>query len=196
MLQVNALSCHRQEEWLFKALDFSVSGGELLEIRGDNGAGKTTLFKILAGLFDDFDGEVKWDLPGPPLFVGHRFGLNAQLSPAENLSFLMALNQGASSREDLEAALERFNLADVVDQPCRNLSEGQRKRVALSRLQLTDARVWLLDEAFSALDAKGRQVLTELCQDQIAQGGAVIFSSHQPVEGFGPTKVLALGKSL
>lgn len=195
MLQVNALSCHRKGEWLFKELDFSLSGGELLEIRGDNGAGKTTLFRILAGLFDDFDGEVKWDLSEPPLFVGHRFGLNAHLSPAENLSFLLSLNQDAPSRGDVEAALARFNLVDLVDHPCRSLSEGQRKRVALSRLQLSDARVWLLDEAFSALDAGGRQVLTELCQGQVAQGGVVIFSSHQPVEEFDSARVLALGKS-
>lgn len=196
MLQVSALSCHRQGEWLFKELAFSVSGGELLEIRGDNGAGKTTLFKILAGLFDDYEGEVTWEIQDPPLYVGHRFGLNAQLSPVENLSFLVSLNQNAPARKDLEVALGRFNLADVLDQPCRSLSEGQRKRVALARLELTDSQIWLLDEAFSALDTKGRQVLAELCQRQVAQGGVVIFSSHQPVSDFDSARVLVLGKSV
>ena len=194
MLQVNALSCYRREGWLFKELSFSVNGGELLEIRGDNGAGKTTLFKILAGLFDDYEGDVVWSVTKAPLYLGHRFGLNAHLSPAENLSYLTSLSQAIPARENLEAALDKFNLMAVVDQPCRTLSEGQKKRVALSRLALSHAEVWLLDEAFSALDATGRTALTGVCQDHIDAGGAVIFSSHQPVQGLSQPQLVSLGE--
>ena len=71
MLEVRDLYCERQRRILFDGLSFAVQPGELLQIRGRNGSGKTTILKILTGLYEDFSGEVDWDLDSFPLFVSH-----------------------------------------------------------------------------------------------------------------------------
>ena len=156
MLQIESLSCFRQDRYLFKDLNAKVLPGQALQIVGENGAGKTTLFKILAGLFEEYDGRVIIADAVGSLYLGHRYGVNDQLTPVENLKFLLSLNEIQLAPGLLTAALARFQLSAEFDQPCAALSEGQKKRVALARLMLTSARIWLLDEAFSALDAPGR----------------------------------------
>jgi len=190
MLQIESLSCFRQDRCLFKDLNAKVLPGQALQIVGENGSGKTTLFKILAGLFEEYDGRVI--TAAGSLYLGHRYGVNDQLTPVENLKFLLKLNEIQLAPGLLMDALARFQLSAELDQPCAALSEGQKKRVALARLILTSARIWLLDEAFSALDAPGRAVLSEVCQAHLASGGILIFSSHQGIPEFAAAAQLRL----
>ena len=192
MLQIESLSCFRQDRYLFKDLNAKVLPGQALQIVGENGAGKTTLFKILAGLFEEYDGRVIIADAVGSLYLGHRYGVNDQLTPVENLKFLLKLNEIQLAPGLLMDALARFQLSAELDQPCAALSEGQKKRVALARLILTSARIWLLDEAFSALDAPGRAVLSEVCQAHLASGGILIFSSHQGIPEFAAAAQLRL----
>ena len=192
MLQIEALSCFRQDRHLFKDLNAKVLPGQALQIVGENGSGKTTLFKILAGLFEEYEGRVITSDAAQVLYLGHRYGVNDQLTPIENLKFLLQLNENQLAPDALEAALVRFQLRAELDEPCASLSEGQKKRVALARLILTSARIWLLDEAFSALDAPGRAVLSEVCQAHMACGGILIFSSHQAIPEFASAAQLRL----
>ena len=192
MLQIESLSCFRQDRYLFKDLNATALPGQALQIVGENGSGKTTLFKILAGLFEDYDGRVIAEDKAAILYLGHRYAVNDQLTPIENLKFLLKLNEIQLTPALLTAALARFQLSAELDQPCSALSEGQKKRVALARLILTSARIWLLDEAFSALDAPGRAVLSEVCQAHLASGGILIFSSHQGIPEFASATQLRL----
>ena len=192
MLQIESLSCFRQDRYLFKDLNATALPGQALQIVGENGSGKTTLFKILAGLFEDYDGRVITEDKAAILYLGHRYAVNDQLTPIENLKFLLKLNEIQLTPALLTAALARFQLSAELDQPCSALSEGQKKRVALARLILTSARIWLLDEAFSALDAPGRAVLSEVCQAHLASGGILIFSSHQGIPEFASATQLRL----
>jgi len=192
MLQIESLSCFRQDRYLFRDLNAKVLPGQALQIVGENGAGKTTLFKILAGLFEEYDGRVIIADAVGSLYLGHRYGVNDQLTPVENLKFLLSLNEIQLAPGLLTAALARFQLSAELDQPCAALSEGQKKRVALARLILTSARIWLLDEAFSALDAPGRAVLSQVCQAHLASGGILIFSSHQGIPEFAASPQLRL----
>ena len=192
MLQIESLSCFRQDRYLFRDLNAKVLPGQALQIVGENGSGKTTLFKILAGLFEEYDGRVIIADAVGSLYLGHRYGVNDQLTPVENLKFLLSLNEIQLAPGLLTAALARFQLSAEFDQPCAALSEGQKKRVALARLLLTSARIWLLDEAFSALDAPGRIVLSEVCQAHLASGGILIFSSHQGIPEFAAAAQLRL----
>lgn len=196
MLQIESLSCFRQDRFLFKDLNAKVLPGQALQIVGENGSGKTTLFKILAGLFDEYEGRVILADAARPLYLGHRYAVNDQLTPIENLNFLLKLNDMQQAEGPLTAALARFQLCSGLDQPCAALSEGQKKRVALARLMLTSARIWLLDEAFSALDAPGRAVLSEVCQAHLASGGTLIFSSHQGIPEFASAAQLHLKAEL
>jgi len=192
MLQIESLSCFRQDRYLFKDLNATALPGQALQIVGENGSGKTTLFKILAGLFEDYDGRVITEDKAAILYLGHRYAVNDQLTPIENLKFLLKLNEIQLTPALLTAAFARFQLSAELDQPCSALSEGQKKRVALARLILTSARIWLLDEAFSALDAPGRSVLSEVCQAHLASGGILIFSSHQGIPEFASATQLRL----
>ena len=190
MLQIESLSCFRQDRCLFKDLNAKVLPGQALQIVGENGSGKTTLFKILAGLFEEYDGRVI--TAAGSLYLGQRYGVNDQLTHVENLKFLLKLNEIQLAPGLLMDALARFQLSAELDQPCAALSEGQKKRVALARLILTSARIWLLAEAFSALDAPGRAVLSEVCQAHLAAGGILIFSSHQGIPEFAAAAQLRL----
>jgi len=177
---------------LFEDLGFEVQSGEVLQIIGDNGVGKSTLFRILAGLLEDYDGKVEFAARSC-LFLGHRYGLNPRLTVLENVQFLMALQGEVPSEDTLLTALAKLGLLDETQQRCGELSEGQRKRVALTRFLLSNAELWLLDEAFSALDHHGRQTLLTLCQSHVDRGGGLVLSSHQALDPLMVDKTLRLG---
>ena len=159
MLHAERLTCIVDDRPLFAALTLSLAAGELLQVAGDNGAGKTSLLRILCGLARPESGVVSWQ--GQPLakvresfhrqllWLGHKPGVNAALTADENLRFFFP----ASRLQQRESALAAVGLAGYEDLPLSQLSAGQQRRVALTRLWLTDAPLWILDEPFTALDA-------------------------------------------
>ncbi|WP_426152725.1 cytochrome c biogenesis heme-transporting ATPase CcmA [Pseudomonas sp. DC3000-4b1] len=186
-LQGHALVCERDERMLFDGLELSVSSGEMLKVTGANGAGKTSLLRVLAGLMTPTAGQVRFngqplpralpDLAGHLLWLGHAPALKLSLTPSENLSWLCALGMPAD-RIAINAALATVGLAGYEDQPCQRLSAGQRRRVALARLYLAPAPLWLLDEPFTALDAASVAALEAHLQGHCEGGGAVVLTSH------------------
>ena len=186
ILDVRALGCERDERTLFSDLDLRLEAGSALQLRGPNGAGKTTLLRCIAGLHPDYVGEIRLadDRPAGAqfLFVGHRPGISALLSAAENLRWHLELAGVRAESALVEAALTRVGLPGWDDVPCQQMSAGQQRRVALARLALPTARVplWLLDEPFTALDDAGMALVRGLMTEQIVSGGAVLFATHQP----------------
>ena len=191
LLQAVNLSVSRGELTLFKERSFTVEAGTLLQLQGDNGSGKTTLLRALCTLIPLDEGELRWRgelLPGAReayfsemVFAGHADGLKAGLTPLENL--LCNLSDKQVSVDECVAVLERTGLAGKEQLPCRVLSAGQRRRVALSRLLLSDTALWILDEPLTALDASGRDLVASLIDEQVQRGGSVIYSTHQPLPG-------------
>jgi heme exporter protein A len=187
MLEARQLTCQRDERTLFDALSFSVGPGEMVQVAGKNGAGKTTLLRILAGLAQADEGEVFWqnqplrrqrdNFHGDLLWIGHQPGIKAVLTPFENLTFFHA----DVAEEQLWAALEQTGLPGFEDLPVNQLSAGQQRRAALARLWLSTAKLWLLDEPFTALDTAGIARLTRRLQHHVEAGGMVILTSHQPL---------------
>jgi heme exporter protein A len=190
MLAASDLACFRGDRLLFQELNLNVDGGQALQIRGPNGCGKTTLLRILCGLTRPEDGTIRWrgralrahdpDYLRDLRYIGHNDGVKLVLSPRENLRIAMALDSGADEVA-LEAALARLELAHFMDVPCSTLSAGQRRRVGLARLTLGGARLWLLDEPFTALDATGIATVRALIEDHLATGGCAVLTSHQAV---------------
>lgn len=186
MLEALNLCCERHERTLFSDLSFTVSAGSLVHITGENGAGKTTLLRILAGLAMPEGGEVRWR--GEPLarvreqfhqqlvWTGHRPGVKSRLTVRENVAFYHR-----ASREALDEALRCVGLEGMADTLVARLSAGQQRRVALARLWLSHAPLWILDEPFTAIDAAGVETLTRHLEAHTQQGGAVIVTSHQPL---------------
>lgn len=157
---------------------------------GPNGSGKTTLLRAVCGLTRAEQGKLFWRgarLEGNPdayrselLYIGHENGLKFELTALENLR---ALRDIAARQRNLplEAALDRAGLAGFEDRPVRTLSSGQRRRVALSRLLIAEAALWLLDEPFTALDDAGARLVNVLVEEHLNAGGGIMFTSHIPL---------------
>jgi heme exporter protein A len=201
LLQARGLCFSRNDEPVFGPLDFTLGPGEALLVLGGNGAGKTTLLRVLAGLLPASGGEV--ELQGRPVdrdhlargsaYLGHLPGHKAELGALENLAYSHAL-QGGAPDADLAAALAAVGLAGHEDSPARRLSAGQNKRLALARLRLQQAPLWLLDEPYANLDLDGIALVNRLIQQHLAHGGAALLTTHgayaaPPV----PVRTLELG---
>ena len=185
-LVINNLECQRGYSQLFQNLSFQVSAQEVLRITGTNGSGKTSLLKILAGVNIQEQGDIKLDqhlvksdeYQQEVFYLGHQAALSAELSSLENLEFLSALNQPVA-REVLIQALEDIGLKGYADEACANLSAGQKRRVILASLFISKAKVWLLDEPFTALDPKGVKIVESRIAQHCANGGMCLFTTHQ-----------------
>jgi len=190
LLAATDLTCFRGDRLLFRDLNLHVAAGQALQVVGPNGCGKTTLLRILCGLTRPEDGAIHWrgrrlrghdpDYLRDLRYIGHNDGVKLVLSPRENLRVAMALDSGADEAAQ-EAALARLELAHFMDVPCSTLSAGQRRRVGLARLTLGGARLWLLDEPFTALDNAGTATVRALIEDHLHGGGCAVLTSHQSV---------------
>lgn len=195
MLSASDLSCVRGERPLFAGVDFAVEAGQWLHVRGANGSGKTSLLRLLAGLSQPAHGQIRWDgrpvgedaqaFRGDLLYLGHHSAVKEELTALENLQLASELDGAELPREEAIAALKRFGLQGREDLPVRFLSAGQKRRVLLARLVTRKARLWILDEPFTALDTRAVQLLGSLIADHVAGGGMAVVTSHQaiPIEG-------------
>jgi len=183
VVQAEGLGYRRGDDWLFRGLGFAVHAGCLHWVKGPNGRGKTSLLRLLVGLAQAEEGRLTWPPGAPrPLYLGHTHALKDDLTALESLQFLAQLHGRACSAEALAAALGALGVDRRRNQWVRTLSQGQRRRVALSRLALEDsAALWVLDEPFDALDADGIAAVHGLMQAHLDRGGSVVLTSHIPL---------------
>lgn len=187
LLEARGLTAWRGESLLFEALDLTLDEGDVLQLAGPNGSGKTTLLRALIGLAELDEGRVHWqgtatqrvrdDFHAELLYIGHKAGINGALDPRENLRAL--IGDDAHDSTAVDNALGELGLGSRLDVPCRALSAGQQRRVALARLRLQQRRLWLLDEPLTALDAAGRDWVRARIAERASSGGAVIYTTHQ-----------------
>ena len=187
-LTAEKLTCTRGERTLFEQLSFRVSAGQALAVEGANGAGKTSLLRILAGFLsqaggrillkteqtESDDAEERGKLVG---WLGHQDGLKPQLTVREQFTFFASLYRGDTD----PAVLAQVGLQRQADLPCRYLSAGQRRRLALARLLASKRPLWLLDEPFAALDAAGQALVAHLMARHCGEGGIIIAATHEPL---------------
>jgi heme exporter protein A len=204
MLEVANLECIRGDRRLFTGLSFELAAGELLHLHGHNGSGKTTLLRTICGLITPTDGEVRWrdenvrklrdEFARDLIYIGHKNAIKADLTGTENLRIACQLDGIPVSVKQAWVALEKMGLRGHEDLPVRVLSQGQKKRVALARLLLNKAPLWILDEPFTALDKAAVTYLQTVIQDHVAAGGLVMLTTHQEVAlTQGEVKSLQLG---
>ena len=187
-LTAEKLACERGDRRLFEGLDFRVHAGQALAVEGANGSGKTSLLRLIAGFLspasgrilvktvkgESDDAEERGKLVG---WLGHQDGLKPQLTVLEQLDFFAHLH--AQKTED--AVLEEVGLARQKDLPCRYLSAGQKRRLALARLLVSKRPLWLLDEPFAALDTAGQALVAHLMLRHCGEGGIIIAATHDPL---------------
>jgi heme exporter protein A len=174
---------------VLRAVDLELMPG-ITVLRGPNGSGKTTALRALAGLLPLARGERT--VPFDTLYLGHRPQLLHGLTAYENLHFFSAF-RGPTSRAiafsrdrsraggrdaRVTAPLERWGQLGVADRPVERLSVGQRRRVALARLEIETCALVLLDEPFSELDDEGAAILRASLTLLTKMGCAILVASH------------------
>lgn len=203
MLEVTDLECARGDLVLFSRLQFSLRPGELLHVKGPNGSGKTTLLRTLCGLMYQEAGDIRWngeltkklgeDFNRELTYIGHHNGVKDELTAIENLLVTGRLAGKLYAEADIIHALRRIGLAGREDLPAQVLSQGQRRRVALARLLLSNTRLWVLDEPYTALDVVAIGVLSGVIANHLGSGGMVMLTTHQDVDIEGVVRQLDLG---
>jgi heme exporter protein A len=192
MLIAHDLACVRGDRLLFKNLSVALNAGGLLYVRGANGSGKSSLLKLLCGLLTPEAGSVHWcggNINHEPevyqsnlTYIGHLNGLKDDLSALENLSFTTGISGKHITEREVLAALQAIGIVRYAHVAVSELSQGQKKRVALARLWLTTCPLWILDEPFAALDAAAIATLATLLTQHLADGGMAVITSHQDVD--------------
>ena len=186
------LACNRSGREIFSKLHFEVRSGEVLVITGKNGAGKTSLLRLMTGLSRPVTGSIYWDdgdifcFPERHrqrmAYVGHADALKSVLTVSENLQLWMAIRGTTQEKELVKRTLATFGLSDLRDTPVAELSTGQRRRVALSKLLTADSSLWLLDEPTIALDDDAIAVLISSIYQHRRQGGMAVIATNAPID--------------
>ena len=186
-LKAQQLCCVRNDITLFQDLSFELQAGEILQVEGVNGSGKTSLLRILCGLTTPAEGTVLWqdesidtsriNYYADMTYVGHVSGLKSNLTCEENLQ-VASISNHFRDDYDIEAAMEKMEIDDLIDEFAGKLSAGQQRRVALTRLLLSKARLWILDEPFTALDIDSRQRIEQLLDQHCNNGGMAVLTTH------------------
>lgn len=183
-LQVEEVSCFRGDRLVLNHVSVSVAAGGALVLVGPNGAGKSTLLRVLAGLKRVDAGRVRFDgdtdYAGKAAYLGHQDAVKPGLSALENLAFAARIGGGSP-----RTALEGVGLGALAAFPARMLSAGQKRRLALARLALLGAPLWLLDEPTVGLDMAAIERFGGALAAHRATGGVVVAATHiaLPLEG-------------
>jgi heme exporter protein A len=179
----------RGERRVLAGVSFKVTAGECLHLLGPNGSGKTTLLRVVAGLLEPEQGSVEWG--GRPTrtqrdawcasfsYLAHSDGLKLELTARENLEFETGLRRRVPAAE-FDGALSQMGLAAAGGQMAGILSAGQRRRLAIARVALAAAPLWILDEPYTNLDAAGAGIVSQVIARHLDAGGAALVAAHQP----------------
>lgn len=188
MLQGIDLSCVRDDRVLFEELNFELASGRVLLLEGQNGSGKTSLLRILCGFREADAGRVLWrgaaindgDYYADMAYVGHLDGIKKELTVLENLSVSLALSR--SGHYSIDQALNKVHLTGYEDILVQALSAGQKRRLSLARLLVTQNHLWILDEPFTSLDKQGIALIETLMAEHCGNGGMIVLTSHHEIK--------------
>jgi heme exporter protein A len=190
LLETRELCCVRDDRVLFEGLNLALGAGQILLVEGKNGSGKTSLLRILTGLALPESGEVLWQ--GKPIgevgpeyyeqvnYVGHHDGIKRDLTCLENLRLVQAMGKPVDI--DLDEALEKVNLFRFGDNFVATLSAGQKRRLAMARMVVTEAQVWIMDEPFTSLDKASMAMFQTMFEEHLDKGGVIVMTSHHDIE--------------
>jgi heme exporter protein A len=173
LLEVTELVCSRGGLTVLEGVHLAVMPGQAVVLRGSNGSGKTTLLRTIAGLQEPDRGQIKCD-PESIAYAAHADGTKSTLTVKENLEFWARMFGFGS----IDRAVNAFALTELLNRPARTLSAGQRRRVGLARLLVTERLIWALDEPTASLDAASVALFAAAVEEHLASGGGAIIATH------------------
>lgn len=186
-LQIGNLCFTRNTTVILKNISLTAPPHSLVKVVGHNGSGKTTLLKILGGVLPATSGSIRWNGAAVDddkdsyveslIYIGHQNALSPHLTALENLQSRALLRRRAP-QHSLAQSLIDCGLNGKLNVPCRQLSAGQRRRVALAALRAFVGEIWLLDEPFASLDTPAKQLFKNWITEHVAAGGIVITTMH------------------
>lgn len=189
--EIKNISCIRGNKLLFKNLNFKINNKELLVIKGANGSGKTTLLKILSGLLKPISGSIIINKKNINIlkdeyfkyfeYIGHENAIKTALTVRENLNFYLKIKRNLATK-NFEKAIKIFNLKNLLDIKIENLSAGEKRRVSLSRLILSNSKIWFLDEPTNGLDKINTVIFFKILKQHLQLNGLAIVASHDDVK--------------
>jgi heme exporter protein A len=187
-LEVRDIHLWRGDRHLLRGNSFALRRGELLQVVGPNGVGKTSLLRCVAGLLPVESGEIEWagrrlqdcrdEFHRELAYLAHVNALKADLTAVENLRYGVGLKRSVTDRE-LNDALARLHVTSCADLPVRSLSAGQKRRVAIARILLSGATLWILDEPITNLDVAGIALFESCMAEHLLEGGMILTAAHQ-----------------
>jgi heme exporter protein A len=201
LLTASGLTLWRGYQCLFEQLEFTVSPGAALLVRGPNGSGKTTLLRVICGLTRPETGEVCWQghnlqrqrsqLGTVIAYSGHQTGLKGDLTLTQNLRFAAKLADQPNTA--WQSLLDPLGLTDLADVDVRLLSAGQQRRAALLRTLISPAPLWVMDEPLANLDDAGRDFVLAAVDSHLNNGGVALLAIHESVTLQADSDTLMLG---
>ena len=189
--EIKNISCIRGNKLLFKNLNFKINNKELLVIKGANGSGKTTLLKILSGLLKPISGSIIINKKNINIlkdeyfkyfeYIGHENAIKTALTVRENLNFYLKIKRNLTTK-NFEKAIKIFNLKNLLDIKIENLSSGEKRRISLSRLILSNSKIWFLDEPTNGLDKINTVNFFKILKQHLQLNGLAIVASHDDIK--------------
>ena len=188
MLEVNSIYLYRNRKQVFKDFSLNLKNSEIVLLEGENGVGKTSLLNMISGLISPDKGSIKIcaksiiELGNQKkkifTYIPDKNCLKDNLSVNENLKNWLKLSDLTVNNQNYQKALSTFSLHNIQESLVKNLSHGQKKKVALTKLLFSKSKLWLLDEPLNGLDTKTITALKKIMVQHIRKNGSILFSSH------------------
>lgn len=188
VLKAHDLKCVKGSTELFSNIHFQVESGEALVVEGSNGSGKTSLLRILCGFNSPAEGEISWcgksieqheEYQQQISYIGHASGVKLDLTVMENLVFAQRLVGSDRDENEIKEIIREVGLFKRRNVLTRKLSAGQKRRVALARLQLEQRPLWILDEPLTALDKVFVSEFEMVLKQHLENNGMLIVTTHR-----------------
>ena len=183
LLEVKNVSLSRNDNPILSNINLELNTSSVINIHGRNGCGKTSLLKIIVGITEPTGGIINNNILSDDkkdiTYIGHKHGIKNNLTLSENILFEPSIYN--DKQKNIDDMIKRYQMDKYKDYLSKNLSHGQQKKISLIKASLSNARVWVIDEPYSALDKDAIKILDSCIHEHLSNRGSVIMTNHEPI---------------
>ena len=183
LLEIKNISLSRNDNPILSNINLELDSSSVINIHGRNGCGKTSLLKIIVGITEPTDGIINNNILSDDnkniTYIGHKHGIKNNLTLSENILFEPSIYNG--KQKNIDDMIKRYQMGKYKHYLSKNLSHGQQKKISLIKAGLSNAKVWVIDEPYSALDKDAIKILDSCIYEHLCNQGSVIMTNHEPI---------------